>query len=243
MGLIVKPSTFSAGGTIVASEHNNNYDTVYNEFNGNIDNANIKASAAILGSKLSLAIPGAIGGTTPSGGSFTNLGLTSVTLASATNLTMTGTPLITFYDQGIMTFPRQSHCRVYLSANQTIANNSATHLQLNAQTYDIQNEFDTSTNYKFTATKAGYYLVTANVKVKGVAADKVVQAQIYKNGSAHSVNWQQSSHVEDQGASCSDIISLAATDTIELFAYQNSGGDRNAEGDSKANFLSIHKIS
>ena len=52
MALIVKNYTFSAGATIIAAEHNSNFDTIYTEFNGSIDNNNIKASAAIAGSKL-----------------------------------------------------------------------------------------------------------------------------------------------------------------------------------------------
>lgn len=52
MALISKPFTFSAGATIVASEHNSNFDTLINLVNGNIDNANIGASAAIVDTKL-----------------------------------------------------------------------------------------------------------------------------------------------------------------------------------------------
>lgn len=52
MATINKPYTFSAGGTIVAAEHNSNFDTIYNEFNGSISNANISGSAAISDSKL-----------------------------------------------------------------------------------------------------------------------------------------------------------------------------------------------
>ncbi len=52
MALISKPFTFSAGATIVASEHNSNNDTIYNSYNGNISNANIGASAGIVDTKL-----------------------------------------------------------------------------------------------------------------------------------------------------------------------------------------------
>ena len=55
MSVIVKPNTFATGGTVTASELNANHDTIYNEFNGNIDNANIKAAANINGSKLAAA--------------------------------------------------------------------------------------------------------------------------------------------------------------------------------------------
>ena len=52
MATISKPNTFSAGATIVASEHNDNFDTIYNDYNGNITNANLSASAAIVDTKL-----------------------------------------------------------------------------------------------------------------------------------------------------------------------------------------------
>lgn len=99
MGLVVKPNTFTAGATIVASEHNSNFDTIYNSYNGNIENANIKSDAAIVGSKLNLAEAGAIGGTTPAAGAFTTLSASgaltangAVTLgnASGDDITITG---------------------------------------------------------------------------------------------------------------------------------------------------------
>lgn len=53
MGTITKPNDFTAGSTIVASEVNDNFDTIYNDYNGSISNANIDASAAIAESKIS----------------------------------------------------------------------------------------------------------------------------------------------------------------------------------------------
>ncbi len=95
MGVISLPFTFSAGAVIIASQHNSDFNTIYSEFNGSIDNDNIKAaagiayskltltgsivnadinaSAAIVGSKLNLASPGAIGSGTPSTGAFSTL--------------------------------------------------------------------------------------------------------------------------------------------------------------------------
>lgn len=95
MSLISKPYTFSAGTTIIASEHNSNADTIYSDYDGNITNANISgsaaiaysklsltnsilnadinSSAAIVASKLDLTSPGAIGSTSPSTGAFTTL--------------------------------------------------------------------------------------------------------------------------------------------------------------------------
>ena len=52
MSLITKTFTFTVGATIIASEHNTNFDTLYNDYNGNITNSNISASAAIEDTKL-----------------------------------------------------------------------------------------------------------------------------------------------------------------------------------------------
>ncbi len=95
MALITIPNTFSAGAVIVASQHNSNFSTISSDYNGNIDNTNISASAAIaysklnlatsivnadvsasagiVGSKLNLTAPGIIGSVTPSTGAFTTL--------------------------------------------------------------------------------------------------------------------------------------------------------------------------
>lgn len=52
MALISIPNTFTVGSVIVASQHNSNFSTIYSEFNGAIDNANISATAAIADTKL-----------------------------------------------------------------------------------------------------------------------------------------------------------------------------------------------
>ena len=94
IGLIAKLYTFSAGATIVASEHNSNFDVAYNEINGNLDNTNLKANAAIADSKLAQITTAAkVSGTaltllpnTPSGaGALPNANLGNATIAPATN--------------------------------------------------------------------------------------------------------------------------------------------------------------
>jgi hypothetical protein len=55
MGTISKSYTFTNGATILAEEHNQNFDVLYNWANGNISNANIKSGAAISLNKLSLS--------------------------------------------------------------------------------------------------------------------------------------------------------------------------------------------
>lgn len=54
MAIISLPFTFSAGATIIASQHNSNFSTIYNDYNGNITTSNISPVAGILYSQLSL---------------------------------------------------------------------------------------------------------------------------------------------------------------------------------------------
>lgn len=52
MSLISIPFTFTVGATIIASQHNSNFSTIYNDYNGNITTANISPSAAIVDTQL-----------------------------------------------------------------------------------------------------------------------------------------------------------------------------------------------
>ena len=54
MGLVSR-TNYAAGGTITAAGQNSNENAIVNEFNGNIENVNIKSSAAIASSKLDLS--------------------------------------------------------------------------------------------------------------------------------------------------------------------------------------------
>lgn len=52
MSLISIPNIFTVGAVIVASQHNSNFSTIFSDYNGNITDANISASANISDTKL-----------------------------------------------------------------------------------------------------------------------------------------------------------------------------------------------
>lgn len=63
MALISIPNTFTVGAVIVASQHNANFSIIYSDYNGNIDNTNITAAAAIVDTKLAqIATAGKVSG-------------------------------------------------------------------------------------------------------------------------------------------------------------------------------------
>jgi len=85
MATISRSKTWVDTDILTAADLNGEFDTVYNEVNGSLSNANISATAAIAGSKLDLSTPGAIGGTTPAAGAFTTLSSSgAATVASLT---------------------------------------------------------------------------------------------------------------------------------------------------------------
>lgn len=55
MATVTRTYSYSDGAVIVAAQHNTNENTLFDLVNGNIDNANIKANAGIVASKLNLA--------------------------------------------------------------------------------------------------------------------------------------------------------------------------------------------
>lgn len=76
MSIISIPFTFTVGAVIVASQHNSNFSTIYNDYNGNITTANLAANAAIADTQLAqISTAGKISGASltllgsiPSGG-------------------------------------------------------------------------------------------------------------------------------------------------------------------------------
>ena len=87
MSNVPRPNSYSSDTDALASEVNADFNTLYNDYNGNITNYNISATAAIGGGKLDLAEPGTIGATTPGLATFTNITATSITATtySSTN--------------------------------------------------------------------------------------------------------------------------------------------------------------
>jgi len=99
MSTISLPYTFSSGATIIAAEHNDNFTTIYNDYNGSINNSNIASNAAIAGSKISADF-GAQNITTTGNGSFADINASDDVFVSGTveiggDLEVTGTTEIT----------------------------------------------------------------------------------------------------------------------------------------------------
>ena len=137
-----------------------------------------------------------------------------------------------------------SRARAYRNISaQVIPTAQWTKIQLNAENYDNLGEFDSTTNYRFTAITAGYYLAAAGITISAMAAVKRVLVSIWKNNVPVSQAGVHASYAQDIAAFVCDIIYLAATDYLELFVYQDSGANKNTTYDSPSMFMAIHRIS
>lgn len=92
-----------------------------------------------------------------------------------------------------------------------------TKVQLQTEEFDTNNNFDATTNYRFTPTVAGYYQV--NGRITANAIPSVLVVTVYKNGS----QWKRgNANANSSGeAVCgSSLVYLnGTTDYIELYGY------------------------
>lgn len=123
--------------------------------------------------------------------------------------------------------------KVHRSTTQTISTATFTKVQLDTEIIDTNSSFDSSTNYRWTPTVAGKYLVMGNVGITTPADGALFVTAIYKNGSqaiTESVNVGGASeaHLNTIG-----IIEMnGSTDYLELYTYHTSGSDRDIQGGS-----------
>ena len=100
----------------------------------------------------------------------------------------------------------------YRSGNQTVTSNTATKLALNAETFDTDNCFDSTTNYRFTPTTAGKYTVGLNMYISGAG-----YCMIYKNGAE--IYRVQYINANESGGSSVLVEMNGTTDYLEFFGF------------------------
>jgi len=112
MGIITKTKTWADAENVTYTDLNADFDTIYNEFNGNIDNANIKAGAGISATKLDSAVITTTGAQT----------MTNKTLTKPKTI-QPYTDLIVAADAGVVTFDLENGQiqTVTLGGNRTLA--------------------------------------------------------------------------------------------------------------------------
>ena len=145
---------------------------------------------------------------------------------------------------GVMTTPNQSGCSVYRSSNQSANSGAYTKISFDTEDYDIQNEFDSTTNYRFTAKVAGKYLIISTARLLSLGDGKKIVLTVDKNGVSASDAFMQIVYGAASNPSCvvTKIISLAVNDYIEITLSHDHGSALNIQGADYTTYLSVAKI-
>jgi hypothetical protein len=114
----------------------------------------------------------------------------------------------------------------YQSATQSLTANTWTKIQLQSEEFDTANCFDSTTNYRFTPTVAGYYQLSGAITM--ASSLTYLQLAIYKNGGGQRLLYQTGNGAGATGSGSSLIYLNGTTDYVELWG--SSGVTQNLAG-------------
>ena len=179
-------------------------------------------------------------------GTVSGFDVTSITGATALGATPADTDEFVLSDAGTLKRVDYSHIKgetntpafsVYRSSTQTgIGNTTYTKIQFNAEKYDTDNAFDSSTNYRFTVPSggAGKYFFTARARSTAWTSGGA-RLIAYHNGSTKI--WTGITNSATSGGGYHTVTStfsfnLAESDYIEMYYWHDSGSTEEVQGDS-----------
>jgi hypothetical protein len=128
---------------------------------------------------------------------------------------------------------------VYRNGTQSISASTSTKVQFNVEDFDTNNNFDSTTNYRFTPTVAGYYQVSAFIRFTSVSTAQVCNAQIHKNGSTYfSGNQQTADSFGQSDRFVGGLLYLnGTTDYVEVFVSHTDSVSRNVASGSTVSWF------
>ena len=110
------------------------------------------------------------------------------------------------------------------TSDQSLTSGTWTKIQYNAESFDTDNCFDSTTNYRFTPTKAGYYSIDVAINIY---ADSSYWAQVklYKNGSGVRTTGIGDDGQRDKWMTLGTLIYMnGSTDYLEVYYYMERTG-------------------
>lgn len=116
-----------------------------------------------------------------------------------------------------------------------------TKIQWTTESYDTNNNFDSSTNYRFTPTVAGKYIFTSALFHETVSEADVGYVYLYKNGASVNQGAFVAGHTTSTHAHLTTIQDAnGTTDYFEIFGFNS--GNQNISGGSDITFWMGCKI-
>ena len=117
-----------------------------------------------------------------------------------------------------------------LTSDQTINDATATKVQLNNEILDTDNNFDNSSNYRFTPTTAGKYLIFGAVMLNAQSNTNMDVFEFYlqKNSDviAQTTNTFLNNPIRETQGTLSCVVDMdGSSDYIEMYAYIDTGSN------------------
>jgi len=122
------------------------------------------------------------------------------------------------------------------TTNQSFSTGTETKVQLNGEQFDTDNCFDSTTNYRFTPNKAGYYQISGHIQMD--TAVSFMYLAVKKNGT----NWAvlNRASLDLSGPSGSTLVYLnGSTDYVELFVQVTGSSPQIGWGDPQTWFTGV----
>lgn len=112
---------------------------------------------------------------------------------------------------------------VYRSSAQNTGNGAYAKIQFNSEYFDTNSNFDSSTNYRYTAPVSGFYQFNASFSCTTGASETLI-ITLFKNGSEYD-RGQRLVHTTAGIAQLlySNMIQLTAGDYVEIYSYASGG--------------------
>jgi hypothetical protein len=151
-----------------------------------------------------------------------------------------GVETFLLHDDGILDLVKQSSARAYRHAAQSINPNGWRKLDYDVENYDIQDEFDITTNHRFVTKNIGTYLIIAQAYLLSLSAGDFLTSGIFVNGGvrAHSKIWM---HLGGTGyVTAIDLARLTTSDYVEGYIYHTHSAALSTS--SPFCFIAIHKL-
>jgi hypothetical protein len=113
---------------------------------------------------------------------------------------------------------------------QAVAQNTYTKVQFNAESWDTDNCFDSTTNYRFTPNKSGYYSLISRLGIDQ-STNNLVSIELYKNGTAIDVLQYGNPVNSTDYIKGNSAIAFAngTTDYFEVYVYLSANTTRNID--------------
>lgn len=109
------------------------------------------------------------------------------------------------------------------TTNQSITTNTLTKVQFNSEDFDTDNCFDSTTNYRFTPNKAGYYQINFCITIEtGNNTNVLMDGYLYVNGTSNGTGFYSYQSTYNHVGAASDLLYFnGTTDYVEVYARSN----------------------